>query len=122
MFIIRIIFSIFNYIKNCFQYCFVFKLIINNELKPIYRLINNRTIYWEKYDTNSILYNPIVEDRENIRVNNMLVDSAPHNQLLARIYDGSSWQEQIKKIKDFLNKYHSKLKNKPNKLLIYYRI
>lgn len=52
----------------------------------------------------------------------MLVDSAPHNELLARIYDGSSSQEQIIKIKEFLNKYHSKLKNKPNKLLSDYRI
>ena len=96
--------------------------IINNTPTVICDLINNKTIYFEKYDTSEILYNPILEDEENIIVNNMLVHSLTHNCLLARMYDGSSSKEQVKKIGNFLNDYHNKLKNKPNKSILDYRM
>ena len=92
--------------------------IINNEEKVICDCIDNKKIYLEKYNTDDILYNPILENEEDIKINNMLVKSLTHNCLLARMYDGSSSPEQIKKIGDFLNDYHSKLKNKPNKTIL----
>jgi len=96
--------------------------IINNEEKVICDCIDNKKIYLEKYNTYDILYNPILENEEDIKINNMLVKSLTHNCLLARMYDGSSSPEQIKKIGDFLNDYHSKLKNKPNKTILDYRM
>ena len=96
--------------------------IINNEEKVICDCIDNKKIYLEKYNTDDILYNPILENEEDIKINNMLVKSLTHNCLLARMYDGSSSPEQIKKIGDFLNDYHSKLKNKPNKTILDYRM
>lgn len=96
--------------------------IINNEEKVICDCIDKNKIYLEKYNTDDILYNPILENEEDIKINNMLVKSLTHNCLLARMYDGSSSQEQIKKIGNFLNDYHRKLKNKPNKSILDYRM
>jgi hypothetical protein len=96
--------------------------IINNEEKVICDCIDKKKIYLERYNTDDILYNPILENEEDIKINNMLVKSLTHNCLLARMYDGSSSQEQIKKIGNFLNDYHRKLKNKPNKSILDYRI
>ena len=96
--------------------------IINNEEKVICDCIDKKKIYLERYNTDDILYNPILENEEDIKINNMLVKSLTHNCLLARMYDGSSSQEQIKKIGNFLNNYHRKLKNKPNKSILDYRM
>ena len=96
--------------------------IINNEENVICDCIDKKKIYLERYNTDDILYNPILENEEDIKINNMLVKSLTHNCLLARMYDGSSSQEQIKKIGNFLNDYHRKLKNKPNKSILDYRM
>lgn len=63
--------------------------IINNEENVICDCIDKKKIYLERYNTDDILYNPILENEEDIKINNMLVKSLTHNCLLARMYDGS---------------------------------
>jgi len=95
--------------------------LINNKLEPIANFINKDTIFLRKYN-NEYLYNIILEEQDIMEVNNMQVQTMDPKSLLAKIFDGSQSPNQRKKIIDSLNRYHEKLKLKPNKRHEDYRV
>ena len=95
--------------------------VINNESKPIADFINKKSVYVQEYN-NELLYCPIFEEEEKIKVNNLLVHSLNPHTLLARMFDKKTSCEETRRIGDFLNNYHEKLKKKPNRKLEDYRM